>query len=133
MVEGFINVMLPKSNRLLQAPTIVEDNNKTTNRNEIGDLDPTAVDNNNNNSVERANTVLKTNNVPGVYVMVEKEERFYKCANNYDVMYRIVIPTHLRKEWKLGEGGRGGTHSPVILISSNLPKPNITGSQKQEL
>ena len=65
--------MLPKSS-CLQAPTIVKDDNKTTNRNEIGDLDPTAVDNNNNNSVERANTVLKTNNILGAYVMEEKEE-----------------------------------------------------------
>ena len=76
MVEGFINVMLPKSN-CLKAPIIVEDNKETTNRNKIGDLDPTGVDNNNNNnnnnnnSVERANTVLKTNNIPGAHVMEE--------------------------------------------------------------
>ena len=53
MVEGFINDMLPKSSRL-QAPT--------------------TVDNINNNSVERANTVLKANNILGAHVMEEKEE-----------------------------------------------------------
>ena len=55
MVKGFINGMLPKSS-YLQAPTIVEDSNETTNRNEIGDLNPTAVDKNKNDSVEHANT-----------------------------------------------------------------------------
>ena len=57
MVEGFVNDMLPKSS-YLQAPTVVEDSNETTNGNELGDLKPTAVDENKNNSVERANTVL---------------------------------------------------------------------------
>ena len=84
MVEGFINDMLPKST-YLQAPTIVEDNNKTTNRNEIGDLNPTATDNKDNNSVERANTVLNTNNILGAHVMEEKKKWFYQCADNYDV------------------------------------------------
>ena len=84
MVKGFINDMLPKSSRL-QAPTIVKDNNKTTNRNKIGDLDPTAVDNKDNDSVERANTVLKTNNILDAHVIEEKEEWLYQCAINYDV------------------------------------------------
>ena len=47
---------------------------KITKRNKIRGLDPTAVDDNNNNSVERANTVLKANNILGAYVMEEKEE-----------------------------------------------------------
>ena len=68
MVKGFTNVMLPKSSRL-QVPTIVKDNNETTNRNETGYLDPTAVDNNNNDSVDRTNAILKTNNVPGAHVI----------------------------------------------------------------
>ena len=84
MVKGFINDMLPKSN-CLQAPTIIEDSNETTYKNEIGNLDPTAVDNNNNNSVERANIVLKANNILGAHVMEEKEKWFYQCADNYDV------------------------------------------------
>ena len=86
-MEGFINDVLPKSSRL-QAPTIIKDINKITNRNEIRDLNPTTVDNNNNNSVEHSNTVLKTNNIlgaVGVRVMEEKEEWFYQCAHNYDV------------------------------------------------
>ena len=96
MVEGFINDMLSKSSRL-QAPTIIRDNNKTININKIEDLDPTAVDDNDNNSVEHANTVLKTNNILGTHVMEEKEEWLYQCPNNY-MMYGIVTPTYLRKE-----------------------------------
>ena len=68
MVEGFINDMLPKSSHL-QAPTIVEDNNNTTNRNEVGDLDPTAVDNKVKDNEERFITVLNTNNILGAHVM----------------------------------------------------------------
>ena len=52
----------------------MKNSNKTTNINEIRDLDPTVVDNNNNNIVEHANIVLKTNNVPGAHVIEEKEE-----------------------------------------------------------
>ena len=43
MVEEFINDMLPKSS-YLQAPTIVKDSNETTIRNEMRDLNPTALD-----------------------------------------------------------------------------------------
>ena len=84
IVEGFVNVILPKSSRL-KAPTIMEDNKETTNRNESGDLDPITIDDKDNNSVERANTVLKFNNIPGAHVMEEKEEWFYQCVNNYDI------------------------------------------------
>ena len=45
------------------------------------------------------------------------------------MMCEIVTPTHLKKEWKWG----APTHLPVILMFSTLPKPNKTGSQKQEL
>lgn len=71
MVEGIINDMLPKSS-CLQTPNIVEDSNATTNRTEIRALDSTAVDDNNNDSVERANTVLKINNILGDHVMEER-------------------------------------------------------------
>ena len=84
MVEGFINDMLPKSS-YLQVPTIVKDSNETTNRNETEDFNPTAIDKNNNNSVERANTVWEANNILGAHVLEEKKEWFYQCANNYDV------------------------------------------------
>ena len=42
MLERFISDMISKSN-YLQAPTIVEDSNETTNENEMGDLKPIAV------------------------------------------------------------------------------------------
>ena len=40
--------------------------------NEIGDFDPKAVDNNNNDSVERVNTLLKASNILVAHVMEEK-------------------------------------------------------------
>ena len=83
--------MLPKSSRL-QAPSIVEDNNETTNRKKIKDLIPTAVDDINNDSVEHANTVLKSNNIFGAHVMEEKKEWFYQCANNYNVWDSYSFP-----------------------------------------
>ena len=73
MVGGFISDMLPKS-RYLQAPTIVEDSNETTNGNGMRDLKPTAVDENNNDSVERANTVLDIL----VPMPLKKEAWFYQ-------------------------------------------------------
>ena len=119
--------MLPKSS-CLQAPIIVKESSKTTNRNEIEDLDPTAKDKNNNDRVERANTVLKANNILGVHVLEEKEGWLYKCADNYNVC-NSDSPTYLRKEWRW----EAPTHLLVILMFSTLPKPKITGSQKQEL
>ena len=77
MVERLISDMLPKSS-YLQAPTIVKDSNETTNGNEMGDLKPTAIDKNNNDSVERANTVLEPNNILGAHVLEEKEKWFYQ-------------------------------------------------------
>ena len=73
MVEGFISHMLPKSS-YLEAPTIIKNNNKTTDENEMGDLKPTAVDENNNSSVEHANTVLEIDNILGTHVLEEKKE-----------------------------------------------------------
>lgn len=46
MVAGVISDMLSESS-YLKAPTIVEDSNETTNENEMGDLKPAAVDENN--------------------------------------------------------------------------------------
>ena len=92
MAEGFINDMLPKSSRL-QAPTIVEHNNKTTNRNEIRDSDPTAVSNKDNDCVEHVNTILNPNNILDAHVMEEKEEWFYQCANNYNVWNSESYPS----------------------------------------
>mmetsp|Transcript_22716 Transcript_22716/g.23020 ORF Transcript_22716/g.23020 Transcript_22716/m.23020 type:complete len:485 (+) Transcript_22716:808-2262(+) len=46
MVAGVISDMLSESS-YLEAPTIVEDSNETTNENEMGDLKPAAVDENN--------------------------------------------------------------------------------------
>ena len=73
IVEGFISDMLPKSS-YLQALTIVGDNNETTDGNKIGDLKPTAVDKNNNNIVERANTILEPNNILGAHVLEKKRK-----------------------------------------------------------
>ena len=108
MVEGFMNIMMPKSS-CLQAATIVEDSNKTTKRNEMRNLVPTAVDKNNNNSVERANTILKANNILGAHVL-KRKNGFTNVPTT--MMCGIVTSTHLRKEWKWGVP----TNLPVILI-----------------
>ena len=50
-------------------------------------MKPTDVDKNNNNSVERANTVLEPNNILGARILEKKEEWFYQWANNYDVRH----------------------------------------------
>ena len=100
MVEGFINDILPKLS-CLQVSTIIEDNNETTNINEIGDLDPTTVNDNDNDSVERANTVLKTNNILGAHIMEEKEVWFHQYANNYDAWNSDSYPS---KKEQRGEG-----------------------------
>ena len=123
IVEWFINNIFPKQS-YLQAPTIVEDSNKTTNRHKMGDLDPTAVEENNNNSVERGNTVLEVNNILGARILEEKEEWFYWCANNYDLWNSDSYSP--KKVMEMG----APRHLPVIMMFSTLPKPNITGSQK---
>ena len=84
MVEGFISDMLSESS-YLEAHTIVENSNETTNENEMGKLKPAAVDQNNNDGVKRASTGLEPDNIPGAYVLEEKEEWFYQLADNYDV------------------------------------------------
>ena len=58
---------------------------ETTDGNKMGDSKPTAVDKNNKNSVERANTVLESNNILGAHVLEKKEEWFYQWTDNYDV------------------------------------------------
>ena len=125
MVEGFISDMLSESS-YLEAPTIVEDSNETTNENKMGELKPAAVDENNNDDVKQAKTGLEPNNILGAHVLEEKEEWFYQLADNYDVIYNSYTPTK-RNDM--------GTHTylPVTQVFSALPKPNITGNQKQEL
>ena len=126
MVEGFISDMLPKSS-YLQAPTIVKDSNETTNGNEMGDLKPTAVDENNNDSVEHAITVLEANSILVAHVLEEKEKWFYQWADNYNVGNSDSY------SFKKGiEMGGSHTFTGDTDVST-LPKPNITGSQKQKL
>ena len=103
MVEGYINDITPKSS-YLEAPTVVKDNNETTNRNEKRDLNPTAVDESNNNRVKRANTVLKANNILSAYVLEGKEEWFYQSTGNYDVWNSDSYPPKKGMEM-------GGSHT----------------------
>ena len=76
------------------------------------------------------NTVLKANNILGTHVMEENEERFYKCAYNYDMWNSDSYPP--KKEMEMGGGGGPYIHQWYLMFSI-LPKPNITGSKKQEL
>ena len=95
MAEGFIRDMLPKSS-YSEAPTIVKDSNKTTDGNVIGYLKSTTVVENNNDSMERANTVLKPNIIFGAHILEEKEEWFYRWADNYDVWNNDFLHTYKR-------------------------------------
>ena len=62
------------------------------------DLNPTAVDENNNNSVKHANTVLETDNILVAHVM---EKRKNGLTNELTTMTcGIVTPTQLQKELK---------------------------------
>ena len=72
-------------------------------------MNSTDVDNNNNNSVKRANTVLKANNIVGTHVMEEKEEGLYQCADNYDVWNNDSYPP--KKGMEMEMGGGGGSHT----------------------
>ena len=82
-------------------------------------MKPTAVDENNNDSVECANTVLEPNNILGVHVLEKKEEWFYQWADIYDVWNNdTYTPT------KGNEMG-APTHLPVTLVFSILPNANI--------
>ena len=113
IVEGLISDMLPKSS-YLQGSTIVKDNNETTNGNEMGDLQPTAVDKNNKDSFERANTVLEADNILGAHVLEEKQEWFYQWADNYDVRNSDSHSTMNRIEM-------GGSH----IFTSNIDVFNL--------
>ena len=126
MVAGFINDMLPKSS-CLQTPIIVKNSNKTTKRNEMGNLDPTAVDKQNNDSVECANTVLKANNILGTHVLEEKEEWFYQCADNYDAWNSDSYPPNKGMEM-------GGFHTFTGDTDVfNLTKTKHNGKSKTRI
>ena len=84
MAKGFVSDMLPKS-RYLEAPTIAKNSNEITDGIEMGNLKPTAVDENNNDSVEPANTILKPNNILGIRLLEEKQARYYQWADKFDV------------------------------------------------
>ena len=58
---------------------------ETTDDNEMGDLKPTAIDEDTNGNVEHANNVLEPNSILGARILEEKEEWFYQQADNYDV------------------------------------------------
>ena len=84
MVEGFINDMVSERSPT-DAPTVVEDNNKTTAVSKFGKAKPVVVHENNNGAMKPADTGLKSNNTLGAHIVEEKEVWFYKWANKYDV------------------------------------------------
>ena len=59
----------------------------------MGDLQFTTVDENNKDSVERANIVLEPNSILSTHVLEERGKWFYQCAGNYDVWNNSYIPT----------------------------------------
>ena len=69
----------------MDAPTVVEDNNKTTTVSKLGKVKPVVVHGNNNGAMKLADTGLKSNNTLGAHIVEEKEGCFYKWADNYEV------------------------------------------------
>ena len=126
IVEGFISDMLPESG-YLEAPTIIEDSNKTTNENEMEDLKPTVVDENNNDSVERTNTILEPNNILGSHVLEEKEEWFYQWVDNYDVWNNDSYTPTKANEMRGSKTSIGGTGV------FNLPNTKHNGKSKTRI
>ena len=72
MVEEFINDMVSETSHM-DAPIVVEDNNKITAVSKLGKANPVGVHENNNVSMKHANTGLKSNNTLGVHIVEEKE------------------------------------------------------------
>ena len=83
-VQGFINDMVSVTINT-DAPTVVEDNNKTTEASRLGKAKPVVVYKNSNGNTKLANTGLKSNNTLGAHIVEEKEEWFYGQADKYDV------------------------------------------------
>ena len=92
MVEGFVSDMVTKSS-YLEAPTIVKDSNETTDGNEMGNFKSIVVDENDNNSVKRANTILKPNNNLGARVLEKRKNVFTNELTT--MMCGITTSTHL--------------------------------------
>ena len=87
----------------------------------------TAVDKNNNHSVERANTVLKPNNILGAHVLEKKEELFYQWTDNYDVWNsNSYSPT---KGIEIGGSHTFTSNTDVI----NLTKTKHNGKSKTKI
>ena len=84
MIEGFINDMVLETSHM-EAPTMVEDNNKTNTVSKFGKAKPVVVHENNNDALKLADTGLKANNTLGAHVVEEKEGWFYDWADNHNV------------------------------------------------
>ena len=77
----------------------------------MGDLKPTAVDNN-NNSVECANTVLEAH--PWCPCPGKKGRMVYQRADNYDVWNSDSYSHKEGMEMKMKRGGGGGGGLPHL-------------------
>ena len=84
MVEGFINDMVSETSHM-DAPTVVEDNDKKTTVSKLRKSKPVFVHENNNGAMKLADTGLKSNNILGVHIVEEEEIWFYEWTDNYDV------------------------------------------------
>ena len=84
MVEGFFDDMVSETSHT-DAATVVENNNETTTLSKLGKAKPVVVHVSNNGAMKLADTELKPNNTLGAHAVEEKEEKFYKWADNYDV------------------------------------------------
>ena len=69
----------------MDAPTVVENNHKTTAVSRLGKTKPVVVHENKNGAIKLTDTGLKFNNTLGSNILEEKERWFYEWADNYDV------------------------------------------------
>ena len=84
MVEGFINDMVLETSHM-DAPTVIEDNNKTTTVNKLGKAKPVSIHENNNGAIKLADTGLISKNTLRAHIVEQKEGGLYKWADNYDM------------------------------------------------
>ena len=84
MVEGLINNMVSETSHM-DAPTVVEDNNKTTAVSKLEKTKSVVVHENNNDSMKLVDTGLKSNNTLSAHIIEKKGGWFYDLAEKYDV------------------------------------------------
>ena len=122
-VQEFINNMVGNTN----FPTAVESGNELTAASKLGKAKPVAVNENNHDNTNLADTGLKSNNILGAHIVEEKEGWFYGWVDPYDESNNYYhTPT------EKNEPGSSHTFTGDNTIF-NLTKNKHNGNRKREL